>query len=295
MDKDILQKRIEKTLKITEERGYNLTKKKLSEQLIGGKISINQLELTINSMKNIVSDDVYVSTKKNSYFKKCKERKEKNDQLNRTFLSIAKEFVDDYVKICPWVYCVMLTGSVASEGVCEDDDIDFNFVVNDGTKYISYLIAIILSFKYSLKYKKLFNYKYLGFISKVICVSVIWEKNQIFPFTRRDEQIAYEMLSVRILYNLDFFRKILHNNSWISNFFPQIIEKNGFKLDKEADNFIISEKKRWPKIFENLTFTLMYFANKIIIYSRLRNLDLKNRVNLVEKAKHPYGIFDVPE
>lgn len=294
MDDNNLEKRIEETLRITESRGYNLTKQKLADKLIGGKITIDQLEYAVKSMKNIVFDDFFIATTENPYFEKCKDRKEKNSHLNKIFLRIAKEFIDEYIQICPWVYCIMLTGSIGSEGVCEKDDIDLDLVVEDHTKYFSYLIAILLSLKYSIKYKKQFHDKYLGFISKVICISVIWEKHQVLPFTRKDEQIAFELLNVKVMYNSNFFRKILHNNLWLNNFFPQIFEENEYKKDNKVDEISISTKKKCPRIFENISFAFMFFFYKIIILSRSKNPALKDRMNLVEKVKYPYGIFDVP-
>ena len=52
-NENTLEKRIIKTLEITEERGYNLTIEKLSNLLIGGKEPISKLKNTIRKSKKI--------------------------------------------------------------------------------------------------------------------------------------------------------------------------------------------------------------------------------------------------
>ncbi|MCX6665944.1 MAG: hypothetical protein NT038_07815 [Euryarchaeota archaeon] len=58
-----IQKRIINTLKITEQRGYNLTVEQLSKYLIGGTIEKSQIEKIIYAMETIETEDDYAATK----------------------------------------------------------------------------------------------------------------------------------------------------------------------------------------------------------------------------------------
>lgn len=290
-----LNERVVKTLEIVEKRGYNLTLKKLSENLLGGKIDIKKLKYNVRSFKNIDFDGVFIATLGNLYLKKCMKRRLTNDKLQPIYLKIAEEYSVDYVKFFPRVRCIMTAGSMATEGLGDDDDIDLNIVVQDGSKYTSYLFAILLSLKYSIKYRKQFNEKYLGLLTKVICISVIWEEHQVLSFTRRDEQIAYELLNVDILYNHTFFNNMLKDNRWLNNWFPQVFQKKHHIQEKMNNVSPKRMKKTLPNIIENISMAIMFFFFKIIRMTRSKNQALQDRMDTVEKVKHPYGLFDVPK
>ncbi|HIH29423.1 MAG TPA: hypothetical protein HA260_06425 [Thermoplasmata archaeon] len=49
---------------------------------------------------------------------------------------------------------MLLSRSMASEGLGKGDDIDFDLIVPDDLKYTSYLLALLLRVKYSFRYGK---------------------------------------------------------------------------------------------------------------------------------------------
>jgi hypothetical protein len=142
-----LNERVLKTLKIAEKRGYNLTIDKLAVGLIGGEIDIDVLYEKIKNFDNIDFDGEFVATSGNLDTKKCKNRMNSNEKLQNSYLKIAQRYSLDFQRICPFIKCIMITGSTVTDGLTNDDDIDFNFIVQDNTKYTSYLLAILLSLK----------------------------------------------------------------------------------------------------------------------------------------------------
>jgi len=286
-----LNKRISKTLEIVEKRGYNLTIEKLSEYLIGGKININDLKKNIKNFKDIDFDGTFIATKGNLKAEKCKKRKKTNEILQPIYSRVLKEYVNDFVKFCPWTQCIMISGSMATDGLGENDDIDINIVVKDFSKYKCYLLALLISLKYSIKYKKLFNAKYFNFLKKVICINVIWEEHQVLPFIRKDGQIAYELINAKILYNPEFFSKMLDHNKWLNNWFPQIYERDYFS--KKAINK--KSNKKSSKFIEYISMKLFFCLFKIVKMTRTKNKILLDRMDYVESVKHPYGFFDIPK
>ena len=219
-----IKERIIKTLMIVEERGYNLTIEKLSKNLIGGEIDINILKQEIESCSDFDFDGVFVATSGNLQSEKCCRRLKINSKLHTLYDKIANEFLSDYKRLCPWIKCVMSAGSMASEDLVDKDDIDLNIIVEDNTKYITWLLGVFLCIKYSLKYRKQFNVRWFKIVNAVVCICVIWENNQVLPFTRRDKQIAYELfLNSKVLYNKQFYNKMLINNTWLKNGFHNFI------------------------------------------------------------------------
>src|SRR2546422_228731 len=87
-------------------------------------------------------------------------------------------------------------GLRASGGLEAGDDLDFNRFVDDGTKYIVYLTALLIGVKYSLLHGRTFTKgsSFLGLFPKVTCVNVVWTETDCRPFIRQDEFLAFELL-----------------------------------------------------------------------------------------------------
>jgi hypothetical protein len=182
------------------------------------------------------------------------------------------------------VYCILLTGSAASDGLRDDDDIDFDFIVQDGFKYSSYLLALLVSLKYSLYYGKQFWRRY------VICISVIWEKHEVFPFLRKDGQMAFELLNAKVVYNQGFFDEMLTQNMWLKNFFPQLYQQSE-KRSQQTMVWITSKNKSLSWLAETFSKTLTFVAGKIVMHMISKDHDKKKRII----AKQPYTLFNIPK
>jgi len=288
-----LHDRIIDTLKIVENRGYNLSIEKLSENLIGGKKSKKEILNEIGNNLDVEYDGKFIATNGNLKSEKCKKRLQTNNDLQMKYLPIAQEFTQEYIKFCPYTKCVMIAGSMASDGLGVEDDIDLNIVVEEGSKYSSWLLGILLSIKYSLKYRKEFNVHWFNLITRVICISVIWETHQVMPFERKDKQIAYELLlNKMVLFNKEFFNQILSKNQWIKEWFPQIceeVEDIEIKIEKNKKN---KKPNRLLEFSSKILIFLLYYWIEVTIFW---HKDLINRMHYVNKVKYPYAILDIPK
>jgi predicted nucleotidyltransferase len=190
-----LEERILGTLALAESRGYNLTLEDLSARLLGGPAPVEALRETVHSHEGLDFDGTFVGLKGRLRAGKCARRKEANSKWLPLALSVAQEYARDLVRLCPHVRCVMLSGSAASGGFCPEDDIDLNIVVRDGTKYTSYVAALLLSLRFSVRFGRSIGSRYVPGVPKVICLNVVWEERQAIPFARRDAQLAFELLN----------------------------------------------------------------------------------------------------
>jgi hypothetical protein len=280
-EKNNLDKRIFKTLQIVEERDYNLTINQLAEKLIGGSISIRELKKYIENNANIDCNGILVATKGNLRTDKCFKRIKSNQELQTFYQTIVQEYVSDFHRICPWLRCIMIGGSMASDGIGEGDDIDLNFIVQDGFKFTSYLLALLLSLKYSLKYGKDFWWHY------VICINVVWEEHQVLPFERQNGQIAYELFNARPIFNKRYFNQMISHNKWLKEWFPQ-------RFHSENEDFIVNNKEKkgyFALFFEFLSRKLLISLTKLAIAIRSNDKDFYKKFSM----KQPYSVLDIPK
>lgn len=275
------EKRIRETLRLAEERGYNLTLEQLSKNLLGGSVPSSEVEVHLKTMTDIDSDGIFFATRGNLHSEKCRARQQSDAELQPLYTQIATRFLSEYLRLCPWVHCIMISGSMASDGLAQGDDIDFDFIVPDGVKYTSYLLALLLSFVYSFRYGKRFWRRY------VICISVIWETRQVLPFQRTDGQMAFELLNAKVVYNPDFFQFLLHQNPWLQSYFPQLFQPNRLGVF----SFPLQTRKRYLKIFvEKASKKILFLIVKVAIPTIFKDHNIPHRM----KIKYPYALFDEP-
>jgi hypothetical protein len=281
------------TLALADSRGYNLTLENLSALLLGGPAEPAVLRESILRHEALEFDGQFAGLRGRLRTDKCARRTKANGKWLPVAMSIARRFAADYARICPHVRCVMLAGSAASGGFCDDDDIDLNIVVADGTKYTSYMTAVLLSLKYSLRHRKLLKGRYFPGLPKVICINVVWEEGQIRPFARKDEQVAFELLNSHVIFNNDFHSAMLAGNAWVADFFPQIYSRNGQNGPPEIPDGPARHPGPSP-ILESISKRMLFTLHGIVWTLRGKRPDLRERMVQVESVKRPYGIFDEP-
>ena len=286
-----IEQRILRTIKLVEERGYGLTLRKLSKGLIGGPIGIDHIRRAVAASDKFSFDGAFVCVPGSGNVFKCHDRRKSNRTLGPVYLKIAKEYVSELSRLCPWVECIMLSGSAASGGIALGDDLDFDIVTKDGTKFITYLLALALGLKYSIKNKTLFKDRYFGFLPKVVCVNVVWEKRQVLPFVRQDEQMAYELMISKVMFNQRFHAKMIRRNLWLKDYFPQLLDRTLQDPDLVEHRERIASVKR-PRIMNIVASKLLQSLYQIIKLSRKNELEKLRRMEFVEAKKRPYGLFD---
>jgi predicted nucleotidyltransferase len=288
-----LGERVLRTLELADSRGYNLTFESLSALLVGGPAQVPELRECVQALEGADTDGDLVGLRGRLRTRKCARRRAANGRWGQYALSIAREYAAELARVCPNVRCVMLAGSAGSGGFCDRDDIDLNIVVRDGTKYTSYLTALLLSLKFSLRYGGRVGSRFLPGLKKVICVNVVWEERQVSPFARRDERLAFELLNSRVIYNEGFHRKMLERNAWAADLFPQLFTRGGGADPLPVPGAAGRAASPSPAVegfSRSFLFALYYFIWGL----RGGQPRLRRRMRFVEEVKRPYGIFDVP-
>jgi len=275
------EQRIIQTLQLAEERGYNLTIEQLASKLVGGSIPIPELRAILPRLPTIEMDNDFVATTGHLYLEKCRQRQHTNRVLQPRYQYIATQFIEEYSRFCPWVVCILLSGSMASDGLGTGDDIDFDLIVPDGLKYTSYLLALLLSFKYSLIYGKQFWRRY------VICISVIWEVHQVLPFQRNDGQLAFELLNAKVVYNPNFFIYLIKRNKWLNVYFPQLFDTNGTSVFTHPSR---NQNRILKRCIETCSKNVLFIIVKLAMATLFKDHNITQRM----KVKYPYTLFDQP-
>jgi predicted nucleotidyltransferase len=295
-----LKERILKTIEIVDRRDYDLSLDKLSEDLVGGNIDKSELAEILREIPEVATDSGFVGHRRKLRTEKCMKRVQSHSRYQDAVMNIANEYTESYARLNPHVKCIMVTGSAATGGFCEEDDIDLNFIVEDGTKYSSYLLAVLLSSKYSMRYGRRFKSRFIAGVPKVICVNVVWEASQVKPFVRQDGQVAYELLNSKVLYNPEFFESTVRQNKWLAEWFPQIYSRdyrnggngNGVNGNGGGNG---NGRRGSPKLVEGFSRGMLFSFYHLVRMLRANGSSDKARMEYVERAKYPYGIFHRPE
>lgn len=282
-----LEERVFRTARIADERGYSLSLSRLSSQLIGGPADPAEVERAVRSSGRLSMRDGYVGIEGRVRSVECLARSAPDKELRTIYRRIASEFSAELTSKHPEVRLIMVGGSTSSNGLCEGEDIDFDIVVADGRKYSTYLHALYLGMRYSIRHRKLTVDRYLGIVPKLICVNVVWEETQVTPFMRRDEQMAFEIVNTEVIVGKDFYERMIATNPWIMDIFPQATPKGQDRIEKTPGPIHVSFKERSARW---AVFTLF----RLVRLSRSFDADKKAKMDRAESVKSPYGIFDIP-
>ncbi|MEE9164548.1 MAG: hypothetical protein V3U17_07150, partial [Thermoplasmata archaeon] len=174
-----LEDRVIQTLQLLRDWGQAASAEQLSEVLIGGDIDTEVLRSLLRSMKGIVLEDGIVGLEGSLHLiPKTKSRLATHRALESTYLEVAKEFTEEFLRWCPLVHSVALSGSLSNGGFEEGDDIDFDLVVRPGTRYASYLMAILLGLRYAWRYRnrEVNEVHRTPLLPKITCVNVVWSE-----------------------------------------------------------------------------------------------------------------------
>ncbi len=220
-----LADRILLTLRLANRRGYGMSLAHLSKMLIYGEAEEEKVRIMLSSMHSVSHQDgIYCLKGRERLLSETRRRLLCNGVIGERYEAEAMLFSTEYTSLCPFIKCIAIAGSMASGGFSEDDDIDFNIFTERGCKYPVYLLGILLSMKYSVKHRKksLARKSRTPFLPKLICINVIREESEALPFVRQDAYMAYELLRQKLIFGIDFYRKILAKNMWLKTYFPRI-------------------------------------------------------------------------
>lgn len=286
-----LEERITGTLELMARRGYNPTTERLSARLLGGEVTVSEVEAAIEEAEGLQVSEGLAFIEGRSYLDMCKMRLEANSEHQPLYRDIAESYTKELVAACPWVKCVMLVGSVATGGLCQGDDLDLNVVVEDGRKYSTNVIGSLLNRKYSYRFRKVLGMQREGhyLVPMVVCLNIIWEESQVHPLVRQDEQVAYEVYSSDVLYGREYFDRMIQSNEWMMDHFPQMY----YGTDPEAVPHVPSSGGRVGLLERISRGGLFSFERVVRMYLSRRESDVE-MMDHYHRLKHPYGLYHRP-
>lgn len=252
-------------------------------------------------MNDITCDDGMVALLgQEALIAKTEDRLKAHAALGETNVAVAREFCHDLAESCPFVQCVALTGSLASGAFRDGDDIDFDLFVDSGTKYICYLLGTLLGLKYAWRHRgrEVSNHHRTPVLPKLTCVNVVWTENETRPFVRKDEGLAYELLRCHPLMGSSVFRKILRNNGWLQNHFPQIYDREWVdevhKGEMNALGRFLASLRRVPpalRILDAASRGLAWVLYTFVQWTRRNDPEAMEHLEFLRRVKYPYEVF----
>jgi len=297
-----LEERVLQTLHLADRRGYGLTLTHISQMLFHGAADEDVVSREICSMQGISQSlGIYCLKGSESLLPRTWKKLNSNEMIAWKYEALAKDFASEYASVCPFIRCIAIAGSMASGGFSEDDDIDFNIFVEKGCKYTVYLSGILLSIKYSFRHRKktLARKSATPFLPKLICINVIWEDWESFPFMRQDKYMAYEILRQKPVFGLGFYMTVIERNGWLGAYFPQISQTHKHNQGDIPINRTLAG--RLMRLFysnpavsaigEMVCRKLSFFLWKLVQFSRMKNPEALARVRWVIEMQKPYSLF----
>lgn len=212
---------------------------------------------------------------------------------------IALRYARDLVRGCPLVTSVALSGSLASGGYGPRDDIDFDLIVKPGTKYTSYLVAHLVGLKCGWRYRHrvLDESHHTPLLPKIACINVVWTEDQMRPFARRDENMAFELMRCIPFFGIGTFQHALRENAWVGEFFPQVFERVWPEDAPTSPSLFgrvvgwIESNPRMLRLVERASRRIAWRLYRGVQASRSRSPAAVARMDFLRRAKYPYEVF----
>jgi len=287
-----LAERTVRTLEVMHRWGYAPTVERLAEDLLGGPLSAADLRPALTRMTDIMTQEGFVCLRsQESLLEKSKRRVESHKELNGAANAIAEEFASGLLRICPLVDCIALSGSAASGGFDATDDVDFNLFVQDGAKYLTYSLALLLGLEASLRHSNAEG------LRKITCINVLWTRRETNPFSRRDEDLAFELLRTRPIYGSSHFREVIISNPWTLRFFPQLQWTEFVDRIPPGPNSIgqivgwIGRHPTLLALVDRLGRGFSHAAYLFVHWTKRKDLQAMARLEFLRRVKFPYEVF----
>ncbi len=299
-EKSDLVARAEDTLRLMHDWGYAPTLPMLATDLLGGSVNLPTLDQSLRFAAGIRLKDGFVCLSGHEHLlDKSMGRVRSHHVLNGHARILADEFARDVTTLCPYVECIALSGSVASGGYDSRDDIDFDLFVRPGTKYLCYLLTVLVSLKYSWRYRKVkgASLQKIAGLPKVTCVNVVWTQDQTKPFVRQDAAMAFELLHCQPLVGGDVFLQVLEDNRWLEGYFPQLFGRTLTGVTEPRNNRLsllfagVERRPRMLRLLERISRAAAWLLYAFAQATWGRQPATRARIAFLKRVKYPYEVF----
>ncbi|MDX1534257.1 MAG: hypothetical protein R3291_01390 [Thermoplasmata archaeon] len=299
-DRRDLKARVIRTLELLRDWGQATTPEQLAAGLLGGGVEHDPLLSLLETMDGIVLADGIVGLEGSAdLIPKTRGRLATHSALESEYLEVAEEFTEEFLRWCPLAYSVALSGSLSNGGFDEGDDIDFDLIVRPGTRYVAYLLATLVGLRYAWRYRnrELHSVHKTPVLPKITCVNVVWSEDQARPFARQDVNLAYELMRCRPLHGASHFESILRDNLWVSDYFPQLLERRATSQVAPDPNpfgrFLLSlvNAPRLLRVVDGMCRGLSWMIYQFVQWTRRHNPEARARMEYLRRVKYPYEVF----
>ncbi|WP_287129914.1 hypothetical protein [Candidatus Cyanaurora vandensis] len=286
---EALQARIVTTVELLQRRGYAVSVPQLAQWLVGGVAETQQVQQALGSIENLCLSGglVHACDLPQSFVERSQQRQQQHPQHCHRYWNAVLTYAASLAHHCPQVRCVALAGSMSSGGFVESDDVDFNLFVADGSRYTTYLMANILALGFALahRHRPTDAHTQRLFLPKLMSINVIWCDSDTQPFVRQDGPLALELLLSRPLLGHAYYQRVLGNNPWLAQYFPQL-------LPALPETALQPTPRPAPPWLEQGSRQLTYWGWRWVMWTRRHNPEALARVAFVRRCQHPYALFE---
>ncbi len=292
--------RAQRTLEIMHRWGYAPALKALASELLGGDVAPEELERCLRASATIIVDEGFACLRGHEdLLERSRRRSVSHRDLNGEARAIARQYAADLVRLCPFIDCVAVSGSVASGGYQSGDDIDFDLFVRSGTKYVCYLLATLVGLKYAWRYRhrEFDELHRTPFLPKITCVNVVWPEDQVRPFARQDADVAFELMRCRPLFGARWLLSVLRQNPWLREYFPQLEARSWTDevpaIQTSAAQLLASlgQRRRVLTVLDAASRYIAWVLYSFVQWTRSGNPDAVARMRFMRQVKWPYEVF----
>ncbi len=240
----------------------------------GQAISIQEIDLMlpnprqVKSIEDFIQNDSFISKSVSlekkfvvlkGYENLFSERQHR-EIVSKRYLEVARAFVNQLIKQSSNWKLIAVSGSVAYKSANASDDIDIFLITKKDRMWLCFIKALILARIFNIKAS--LNRKKINF-----CLSYVQDEGCFMKeiLNHRTYLLARELLSIRVLAGIEYYRFILNETSWIGDLFPKLYASRPFK----KSNY---EKKEFAKESPSITSHML----DLLVFSLLkRYLSLK--------------------
>jgi len=281
--------------------GYAPTLEALAANLLGGDVRVPELARAIGlSRVARTADGVAWLRGAEGLVPSSVHRASRNGSLNGHARSVAEAYARELVRHCPFVECVALSGSAASGGYADGDDIDFDLFVARGTKYTTYLIANLIGLRVAWRHRRsaVRGVHRMPLLRKVVCINVVWPSDATRPFLRQDAGMAFELTRCIPLVGASRFQEAIADNPWIAGHLPQLRDRRWTDpVPRGSPSPIggclqaLAGVPRLARFVERASRVVSWALYRFVQESRRGDPVARERMEFLRRVKFPYEVF----
>jgi hypothetical protein len=208
-----MQKNIIKTLSYAQVFSFPLTLEEIHQQLIGKKVSKNQLKKSLLKLKIKSHQGYFYLGNINQVNSRLKNQKYFSPKINQA------EKIAKILKVFPSIQAALVTGTIAAKNPQKDDDIDFLIITSHNSLWLTRLFVNlyldILGIRRTVKSTNFSNQACLN----------LWLTTKTMSISRARQNLytAHEIaLALPIWDRNNTYENFLFKNKWIQKYLPNI-------------------------------------------------------------------------